>query len=161
MISRVILMGLIFISMDSWYFACTWVMEFIYIWRDRVTYYKCQGNISWWEWLIIQTFIISSTCLTLPVYTNVLMVSLSESFRRLCYIGSYPRQTETIGWGPQKKSGVDCTNEWYLGGVFVYILAAILSCVCRNCIKLVPIIESIWSGSIDIRIMVTYLAITL
>lgn len=60
-----------------------------------------------------------------------------------CVILVHTRQTETIGWGPQKKSGVDCTNEWYLGGVFVYILAAILSCVCRNCIKLVRIIESI------------------
>lgn len=161
MISRVILMGLIFISMDSWYFACTWVMEFIYIWRDRVTYYKCQGNISWWEWLIIQTFIISSICLTLPVYTNVTEWSVCLSHLEGCVILVHTRQTETIGWAPQKKSGVDCTNEWYLGGVFVYILAAILSCVCRNCIKLVPIIESIWSGSIDIRIMVTYLAITL
>lgn len=57
------------------------------------------------------------------------MVSLSESFRRLCYIGSYPRQTETIGWTPQKKSGVDCTNEWYLGGVFVYIGSYSLLCL--------------------------------
>lgn len=38
-----------------------------------------------------------------------------------CVILVHTRQTETIGWGPQKKSGVDCTNEWYLGGVFVYI----------------------------------------
>lgn len=84
------------------------------------------------------------------------MVSLSESFRRLCYVGSYQADRDNR-LSPTEKSGVDCTNEWYLGGVFVYILAAILSCVCRNCIKLVRIIESIWSGSIDIRIMVTYI----
>lgn len=127
MISRVILMDLIFISMDSWYFACTWVMEFIYIWRDRVTYYKCQGNISWWECLIIQTFIISSTCLTLPVYTNVLNGQF-ESFRRLCYVGSYQADRDNR-LNPTEKSGVDCTNEWYLRGVFVYIGSHSLLCL--------------------------------
>lgn len=48
------------------------------------------------------------------------MVSLSESFRRLCYIGSYQADRDNR-LNPTEKSGVDCTNEWYLGGVFVYI----------------------------------------
>lgn len=115
MISRVILMGLIFISMDSWYFAL-YISEETgwHIINVREIFHDENG----WLSKHLLSAVYAWPCLFIQMYW---MVSLSESFRRLCYIGSYTRQTETIGWGPQKKSGVDCTNEWYLGGVFVYI----------------------------------------
>lgn len=70
------------------------------------------------------------------------MVSLFELFRRLCYVGLYLVDRDNR-LNFIEKLGVDCINEWYLGGVFVYILVVIFFCVCRNCIKLVLIIELI------------------
>lgn len=51
------------------------------------------------------------------------------SYLEGCVILVYIRQIEIIGWGLQKKLGVNCINEWYLGGVFVYIGSYFFLCL--------------------------------
>lgn len=83
MISRVILMGLIFISMDSWYFAL-YISEETgwHIINVREIFHDENG----WLSKHLLSAVYAWPCLFIQMYW---MVSLSESFRRLCYVGSY------------------------------------------------------------------------